>query len=132
MRIEPYRTIDNRIDGAVITFIDVNELLQEKKTLAEHSAELEIQADVSAKEIEETNMRLLEAENAEVIGKLTAVLAHDLRNPLNFISQASELARKQPEKADRMLQLIGENAGRSLMMIEELRTSTIKINLQRT
>jgi two-component system CheB/CheR fusion protein len=132
MRIEPYRTIDNRIDGAVITFIDVNELLQEKKTLAEHSAELEIQADVSAKEIEETNMRLLEAENAEVIGKLTAVLAHDLRNPLNFISQASELARKQPEKADRMLQLIGENAGRSLMMIEELRTSTIKINLQQT
>ncbi|MGD0803238.1 MAG: ATP-binding protein [Candidatus Bathyarchaeia archaeon] len=131
MRIEPYRTIDNKIDGAVIAFIDVNELLQEKRVLTEHSAELEKQVDMDSKEIEKTNRIILEAENAEAIGKLTAILAHDLRNPLNFISQASELARKDPEKADRFLQLIGESAGRSLSMIEELRASTREINLQR-
>ncbi len=73
---------------------------------------------------------LVRAERMEAVGRLMAMLAHDLRNPLNFISQASEIARRQPEKADRMLQLIGENAGRSLRMIEELRTGTREISLQ--
>ncbi len=75
--------------------------------------------------------RLRKSESIEAVGKLTAMLAHDLRNPLNFISQASELARNQPEKADRMLKLIGESAARSLSMIENLRASTREISIQK-
>jgi len=74
---------------------------------------------------------LVQAERMNAVGKLTTMLAHDLRNPLIFISQAAELARTQPDKADRMLQLIKENTERSLNMIEELRASTREISLQR-
>ncbi|MCX6648981.1 MAG: PAS domain S-box protein [Candidatus Bathyarchaeota archaeon] len=88
----------------------------------------------AARDVTEKNRmakKLLQAESMEAVGKLTAMLAHDLQNPLNFISQASELARKEPERADRLLQLIGENASRSLKMIEELRAGTKEISLQR-
>jgi two-component system CheB/CheR fusion protein len=131
MRIEPYWTIDNRIDGAVIAFVDVNELLQERSELKEQSVELIKRIGESSEEIVMANERLQEAESAEAIGKLSALLAHDLKNPLNQISQASDMAKADPGKADRMLQIIKENAERSLGMIEELRASTRAINLNR-
>ena len=131
MRIEPYRTIDNRIDGAVIAFIDVNELLRERSELKQQSVELVRRIEESSDKIVKVKERLHEAENAEVIGKLTALLAHDLKNPLNQISQASDMAKADPGKADRMLQLIKDNAERSLGMIEDLRSGTRAINLNR-
>ncbi len=131
MRIEPYRTIDNRIDGAVIAFIDVNELLLERSELQDQSFELVRRIGESSDEILKKNVRIHEAETTEAIGKLTAMLAHDLKNPLNFIAQASEMAKNKPENADRMLQLINDRALRSLEMIEELRTSTREINITR-
>ncbi len=75
--------------------------------------------------------RIREAERTEAVSKLTSMLAHDLRNPLSFIVQASELAKKQPDKAGRMLQLIRDNAERSLAMIEDLRTVTREVSLKR-
>ena len=129
MRIDLYRALDNRIDGAVIAFIDVNELLQVQRELGKYSVELERQVQKNSGEVMKVNERLREAEKTEAIGKLTALLAHDLRNPLNLISQASEAALTDPEKAGKMLQLIKVNAERSLGMIEELRDSTREINL---
>lgn len=129
MRIEPYRTFDNRIDGAVIAFIDINDLLTERTEQNAHLADLERKAKESSEEVLKGRDRLQEAEKGEVIGKLTAMLAHDLKNPLNLISQASDILRTNPEKADRMLHLIKESAELSLNMIEELRVVTREINL---
>ena len=41
LRILPYRTLDNRIDGAVITFVDISEMVKVKEKLAHISTLLE-------------------------------------------------------------------------------------------
>ena len=90
--------------------------------------ELEREADETRRRLEK---QLIRADRMDAVGKLTAMLAHDLRNPLNFIRQASDMALQEPERAERLLQLIGENAERSLRMIEDLRSGTKEISLQR-
>jgi len=71
--------------------------------------------------------KLLQAERMEAVSKITAMIAHDLRNPLNSIAQAAEMARTRPDRAERMLQLIEDSANRSLKMVEELRAGTREI-----
>ncbi|MFA5868759.1 MAG: PAS domain S-box protein, partial [Candidatus Bathyarchaeia archaeon] len=88
----------------------------------------------AARDVTEKNRlekQLIRADRMDAVGKLTAMLAHDLRNPLNFIKQASDTALQEPERAKRLIQLIGENAERSLRMIEDLRSGTKEISLQR-
>jgi PAS domain S-box-containing protein len=88
----------------------------------------------AARDVTEKNRlekQLIRADRMDAVGKLTAMLAHDLRNPLNFIRQASDMALQEPERAKRLLQLIGENAERSLRMIEDLRSGTKEISIQR-
>lgn len=33
LRIQPYRTLDNLIEGAVITFVDITEMVQTREAL---------------------------------------------------------------------------------------------------
>ena len=40
MRIQPYRTLDNIIEGAVITFVDISQIIQMKKMLSDTNQEL--------------------------------------------------------------------------------------------
>ncbi|MCJ7766302.1 MAG: PAS domain-containing protein, partial [Thiovulaceae bacterium] len=40
MRIQPYRTLDNIIEGAVITFVDISELVRMREALSEANQEL--------------------------------------------------------------------------------------------
>ena len=62
---------------------------------------------------------------------MSALLAHDLRSPLNVISQSVTAWDRFPDKRDRMLRIIKENADRALSMIEGLRQSTREIVLDR-
>jgi len=41
MRMRPYRTVDNKIDGVVITFVDVSDRKQVEENLRESQRELE-------------------------------------------------------------------------------------------
>ena len=58
-------------------------------------------------------------------------MAHDLRGPLVTISQASEMARAKQELSDKMLELISDNAKRSLQMIE-FREGTREVRVSRS
>ncbi len=40
MRIQPYRTLENIIEGAVITFVDITQIIEMRKTLSEANKEL--------------------------------------------------------------------------------------------
>lgn len=66
MRIRPYRTSDNRIDGAVVAFLDVNEI---KASLDKVSSELDyVQSVISAIRhpmlVLDKNLRVVSASNA--------------------------------------------------------------------
>ncbi len=68
--------------------------------------------------------KLIQAERMGAVSKVAAMMAHDLRGPLQIINQAAELVERSPDKAPRMLGMIESNARRALEMVEELRTST--------
>ncbi len=45
LRIHPYRTADNRIDGAVLVLVDVDQLRRDQETLRRHEALIELSQD---------------------------------------------------------------------------------------
>ncbi len=86
----------------------------------------------SEKQREEDQVRLAHAEQMEAVTRMGATVAHDLRGPLAAIMQSVNLAKNDPSLTPRMLQLIGENATRSLRMIADWRSSTREIIPQPT
>jgi len=90
VRILPYRTLDDRIDGIVITFTDVTRL---KK------------AEQDRRELEH---RVLQAQKLESLGLLAGGIAHDFNNvlmamlghiDLSMLDPTSEQARKHVQEA---------------------------------
>ena len=73
------------------------------------------------KQMEES---LLTAERLAVVGRIAAMMGHDLRGPLVVIRNAVDLARKKPERTDKMLDIIERNAGQAMDILEDLRTRT--------
>ncbi len=87
----------------------------------------------AARDVTEKNRlqdKLLHAERMEAMSKLTAMIAHDLRNPLSSASQAAEMALIYPDRTTKMLGLIRDSVNRSLNLIEELRSGTREIVLR--
>jgi two-component system sensor histidine kinase PilS (NtrC family) len=60
------------------------------------------------------------------LGRLTASIAHEIRNPLAAISHAAELLREEKRGGDRerLTRIIGENAGR----LERLVSDVLQLN----
>ena len=73
--------------------------------------------------------RVLENERFLAIGKVTAMVAHDIRGPLNIVSQATEMLKASPDRSPRMLQLIEDNTKRALAILSDLRENTKEIEL---
>ncbi|MCW3988481.1 MAG: PAS domain S-box protein [Candidatus Bathyarchaeota archaeon] len=67
---------------------------------------------------------LLSAERLATAGRVAAMMGHDLHGPLVVVRNAVNLARGNPEKTDRMLDMIERNAGQAMDILEELRTRT--------
>jgi len=75
--------------------------------------------------------RAINAERLANVGRFTQVIAHDLKGPLNIISQAAEMTQLHPEREQSMVKMIMENSERALNMIEEMRANTADITLFR-
>jgi two-component system sensor histidine kinase PilS (NtrC family) len=67
---------------------------------------------------------LLTAERLAVVGRISAMMGHDLRGPLVVIRNAVDLARKKPARTDKVLDMIERSAGQAMDLLEELRTRT--------
>ena len=76
LRIRPYRTQENRIDGATIVLVDIDALAQTQESLRSRIAELAI-ADRQKNEF-------------------LAILAHELRNPLAPLRNAVQILKLSP------------------------------------
>ena len=88
MRVRPYLTSEKKIDGAVISFVDITErkLLEKERNL--HTRNLETQ-------VKEQAAKIVQSERLAAIGQTVAMVGHDLRNPLQTIRGEAYLARSE-------------------------------------
>ncbi|HYU55275.1 MAG TPA: chemotaxis protein CheB [Candidatus Dormibacteraeota bacterium] len=83
--IRPYRTADNKIDGAVIAFVDIDRIKQAEEKLRAHTEQLE-------EVVEERTRMLRNSTRMAAIGETAGMVGHDLRNPLQTIINTIHLA----------------------------------------
>jgi Na+/proline symporter/signal transduction histidine kinase len=98
---------------------------QEREALlAQHASELEVKVRERTQDLEAAQEELIKRERLSVLGQLTAVVSHELRNPLGVISfSAYYLTRnvkEQDEKVKKHLNRIGEQVGHCDLIIDEL------------
>jgi two-component system sensor histidine kinase PilS (NtrC family) len=85
-------------------------------------------ADFSVLLVEDTTRAREQAQQLKLaaLGRLTANIAHEIRNPLAAISHATELLREEKRAADRerLTRIISDNAGR----LERLVSDVLQLN----
>ena len=61
VRMRPYRTAEDRIDGLVITFVDITKLKAAEQAQREMAVKLEERVRTRTREVDDTNRRLIQA-----------------------------------------------------------------------
>jgi PAS domain S-box-containing protein len=124
LQISERRTADG---GLVAVYTDVSSL----KETAEELRQARDQAEQTLLALTETQDKLVHAEKMASLGQLTAGIAHEIKNPLNFINNFArlstgmleefgeiitpilpQLSDDDREEADDLLQTVGENLTR--------------------
>jgi two-component system, chemotaxis family, CheB/CheR fusion protein len=132
LRIRPYRTLDNRIDGAVILLFDIDSLKQSQRTLERQTKDLEETHETLRRRVDE----LATADRHKT--EFLAMLAHELRNPLAPLRNSVEILKSVPPadpKATRARELIERQTRTLSRLVDDLldtaRISRGQIQLRR-
>jgi two-component system CheB/CheR fusion protein len=98
MRIQPYLTVDKKVDGAVLSLVDITDRKKLENEQKRHAESLEQRVSEQAKE-------LVDAERLSAIGATAGMVGHDIRNPLQAIVGDIYLLREDlksmPEREDK-------------------------------
>lgn len=118
LRARPYLTVNNKIDGAVLVLLDIDDLKRAQTLLTDHAGKLEAQVMSRTQELRETNSEL-EA--------FSYSISHDMRAPLRAMQGFARLLLKANEAlldADSVDQLrrISASAGRLDLLISDVLT----------
>ena len=97
----------------------------QKKSLAVEEANKELTKTLE--ELKATQAQLIQSEKMASLGELTAGIAHEIQNPLNFVNNFSEVSN---ELIDEMTELLEQgNAEEAKAIAHEVKMSLDKINL---
>jgi PAS domain S-box-containing protein len=101
-RAQPVRGEDGRITRWFGTCTDIHDLIDTRERLARSREELERVADERNTALKKTEKalqdlrsaqdRLIQTEKLASLGQLTAGIAHEIKNPLNFVNNFSDLS----------------------------------------
>jgi len=115
LRVRPYLTLDNKVNGAVIVLVDIDTLKRSEQALRESDAQLRSRAEELDQarlameklnaELRKSSAELSEADRRK--DEFVAMLGHELRNPLSALSHALDLLGRVPRDRGRSEELRG-------------------------
>jgi signal transduction histidine kinase len=100
----------------------IQELEQKRKAVEESRAALEKSLD----ELKATQTQLIQSEKMASLGELTAGIAHEIQNPLNFVNNFSEVSNELIDEMEE--QLAKGNTEDAKAIANEIKMSLEKIN----
>src|SRR6187431_2144003 len=108
---------------AILLEETIEELEQKRKAIEETNSALQ----KSLEELKAAQAQLIQSEKMASLGELTAGIAHEIQNPLNFVNNFSEVCN---ELIDEMReQMENGNAEEAKAIADEIKMSLEKINL---
>ena len=114
--------------GEVIQIIeggrDITERVRAEKALKKYRDHLEEMVEQRTKELRDVQEELVKREKLSVLGRLTAIVSHDLRNPLGVIRSSVYYLEKRlgdaDEKSKKHLKRIEQQVGLCHSIVDEL------------
>jgi signal transduction histidine kinase len=108
---------------AILLEETIEELEQKRKAIEESNSALKL----SLEELKATQNQLVQQEKLASLGQLTAGIAHEIKNPLNFVNNFSEVTI---ELIEEVLEELKKKSGRDETLILEI-IEDIRSNLQK-
>lgn len=108
-----------------VNIIDITDLKRAEAELVKYRDHLQKLVDSQTQQLKDAQSRLIQKERLTTLGRLTATVSHELRNPLGTVRNAvfslsDELDDSLPEHLLRLLSLAERNIVRCVEIIEDL------------
>lgn len=94
-----YQVISLPDGGRMLTYFDITELKQRENELIAARDD----AEAALNELQLAQVRLVQAEKMASLGQLTAGIAHEIKNPLNFVNNFARLSNEMLEELSELL-----------------------------
>jgi len=120
MRILPYRTSENIIEGVVLTFVDVHEIVNARQEIVNFNKSLESKVAGRTMELKKTNEDLARANS--YLDSFVFATAHDLRSPVLNLKSFTTLFNRVDsiEQKEQIVKQIGEAVERLSQTLDGL------------
>jgi signal transduction histidine kinase len=108
---------------------EVEERKRAEEELVVYQDKLELLVEDRTHQLKEAHSALIQSERLATLGKLTATVSHELRNPLGTIQSAlfsieESIERNEPHQSARSLELAERSIHRCVRIIEDLNNYT--------
>jgi PAS domain S-box-containing protein len=114
--------------GTIVLSIDVTSRKENEQALANYRDQLESRVLERTRALEEAQQELVKTERLATIGRLSATVSHELRNPLGALRNAAYLLKRRlpsdDEKATKYLGIIERELHHSSRIIDDLLETT--------